>query len=67
MPRLSGTKPLSALRFIVTLRIGHMAGSLSLRLGKNQICAANRHFFLASFQASLCVYPPRFLSHSMRL
>ena len=44
----------------VTLRIWRMARSLSLRLGLETALSRLRFLALASLQAPLCAYPPRF-------
>lgn len=50
--------------YIVTLRIGRAAGSLSLRLGLVSGPPCGPALALAALQAPLRVYPPRFVSVS---
>ena len=46
---------------VVMLRVGRMAGSLSLRLGLETAALRLRFLVLATAQASLCAYPAHFL------
>ena len=52
----------------VTLRVGRMAGTLSLRLGQNTDLLCRSWFFaLAALQAALCAYPSRFFPNSAQV
>ena len=69
VPCLSSPMRLPSALLVVTLRVGRMAGALSLGSAKNAApgCARRLFFRLRPALAPLCAYPPRFFAVTLRL